>query len=406
MPVGAEVYRGPQYPAASLSRMCEEFTEAELLAAGIAWQTDCGAGLLPAPGWSRPGSLLLALRRSPEEQPFDILTECGALAGGPALFASVEDAATMAAVDNKHGFLLIAGSINDVAVLRAAGLPVTLANGILPLDRPKLDDFMRAQFFRRQSDIDDDLADKARDLQSDELAAGYADTAAALPGRDGGGSFSGDAIYAPQELIFVAWSPHELSLQEPPCLELIRNAFRALGLHLGLDVSELYQWAPTSQELETLRFSLEFGETKRVQHLLRQSLDENSVDLIDAEKADEVARQSFEVALADLQQAVTEFTPTQSSQRRLQAALDGYFKAVERDFLEPLQSQALSCRSPIRRNLHLAAAEICRQIYRDSYWPRTVADLLQNKRNTRDRRPENFLRAASALTQIAARLLA
>jgi hypothetical protein len=107
-----------------------------------------------------------------------------------------------------------------------------------------------------------------------------------------------------------------------------------------------------------------------------------------------------------LQDAVTAFRHGPGQRGRLQTSLDGYFKAVESELLAPLLAQGINCRSSIRCNLHLAAAEVCRLIYRESYWAHAAAELLQAKRDAQDRRPQNLLRAVSALTHIAARLLA
>lgn len=403
----AEIYRGPDYPVPCLSRLLEEFTEFELLAAGVGCQIDCGAGLLPAPGWSKPGSLLVALRSAAGEEPFDILSECGALTGKPALFSSINDGATLAASGAKQRFLLIAGSLHDLVVLRRAGLPVTLADGILPLDREMLEAFYSSQILQRRPTVSSELAEELLEIRDDFRAAAQfgldADTFKA-DGVDGAAAASGAG--SPPELIFVAWSPADLSAAEPAYLAPIRDAFRGLELHLLLDVSGLFQWSPTAEELNSLQFCRQFADEERVRALLRQSIDQNAVALVDEVKVENSAPPGFETALATLQRAVTAFRRDPSQRNKVLTSLADYHEAVERELLEPLRSQGLNGRSPIRRGLYYAAAEISRHVHQESYWPRTAAELLGRKQEQRDRGPETFWRAVGALTHIAQRLLA
>lgn len=406
LPVDPDVRRGPAYPSACLSRLLEEFTEFELLAAGVGCQIDCGAGLLPAPGWSNPGSLLVALRSAAGEEPFDILSECGALTGKPALFSSINDCATLAASAAQQRFLLIVGSLHDLVVLRRAGLPVTLADGILPLDRDKLEALYSSQILQPRPTVSSELADELLETRDGFRAAAQLGLDADTFKADGvDGAAAPSAASNPPELIFVAWSPADLSPAEPACLAPIRDAFRGLELHLMLDVSGLYQWSPTAEELNSLRFCREFADEERVRSLLRQSIDQNSVALVDDMKVEDSVQLGFEAALATLQHDVTAFRRDSSQRNRVLKSLEGYYEAVERELLEPLRSQGLNSRSPIRRSLHYAAAEISRQVHRESYWPRTAAELLGCKQEQRDRGPEVFFRAISALANIAKRLM-
>lgn len=400
--VDAEIYRGPEYPVAGLSRLLDEFTESELLAAGLGCQIDCDAELLPAPGWSNPGSLLVVLRDAAGEEPFDILSDRGALTGAPALLASVNDYATVAAFDPEQRFVLVAGSIHDLVTLRGAGLPATLTDGILPLDRRKLEELYSSQILRRRPTVSSDLADKLGEIRDDCRAAAHVRLGSDWLQAEGARA----AAANPLELIFVAWSPADLSPAEPACLAPIREAFRALELHLRLDVSELFQWSPTAKELESFRFCLEFGEQERVQRLLRESIDRNCVAFVDDLPSEDSVRPGFETALAELQYAVTAFRRDSSQRGRVLTSLEGYYEAVERELLAPLRSQGLNSRSPMRRSLHFAAAEISRHVHRESYWARTAAELLGCKQEKQGRGPEVFFRAISALTNIAKRLLA
>ncbi len=389
-----DIYRGPDYPIATIARLHEHFTEAELLATGVARADHDGAGLLPAPSWSNPGSLLVALRRRPGEAPFDILSDGGSFSGNPALLSSLRDSNTISAIEEEDGFLLVAGAINDLFVLRSAGLPVTLASGILPLDRAKLDSLIRARVLRRCGEHALHSTDEMRQARSHEHSdrvqnADRADANAELP-----------------QLNFVAWSPGELSLEEPPFLAQIRAELGAVGEHLRIDVSEIFEWTPTIKEFNSLRFCLEFGESERACQILKRSIDSNSAELTDGLGAVQASDPpDFENAFSNLQHSVMAFR-VDKSHTRLQTALDEYISTVERELLEPLRLQGLAYRSPLRRNLYVVAAEICRQLHHRSHWAKTAEELLGHKSKPRDGDPESFLRAAGALARLAGRLLA
>jgi hypothetical protein len=163
----ADVRACPEDPSAMLAHLASHFDAEDLISAGVAERAGMGApnegALVPAPPLT-PGAPLIFLRYSPNQAPIEILTAAGGLSGWHLpVIASLDDHHTIAAIEMRRTieiqtglgagdpFLLAACTIEDVVVLRALGLPATLAIGMDTINRNRLRQLMDRYGWRERS---------------------------------------------------------------------------------------------------------------------------------------------------------------------------------------------------------------------------------------------------------------
>ncbi len=120
--------RGPlRDPEAALAALRAEFPEALLAAAGVLEQGPGCPGRLD-PALAAPDAAVVAFRRRPDGPPFALLAPGGCLPGGRCpVAAALEDGPTQEAAN--AGALFAAAGAREAALLRALGMPATLAPG-------------------------------------------------------------------------------------------------------------------------------------------------------------------------------------------------------------------------------------------------------------------------------------
>ena len=128
-------------PTALLSQFGDDFTEADLIACGVA-RRDADGLLRPAAALTAPDCLLLPFRRVAGEPPFDLLTPAGCLSGALPAFAALEDFRFRAGTGDRQG-LLLADTLPDVAILQGLGFAASLAIGFDRLSAEQLDQARR-----------------------------------------------------------------------------------------------------------------------------------------------------------------------------------------------------------------------------------------------------------------------
>jgi hypothetical protein len=120
-------HNGPEV----LAVLRQQFSEQALIAAGILEQTTAGELLLNT-GLCHECGAVIALRRTLDGAPFDLLTRTGMLSGSCAALAAVHDAATVRAMRDDH-VLFATAAIEDAAILRTFGLATTTVAGLTRL---------------------------------------------------------------------------------------------------------------------------------------------------------------------------------------------------------------------------------------------------------------------------------
>src|SRR6185436_11072675 len=140
---------------------------------------------------SVPGSKWLALRETPDSEPFDLVWDGGTLSGELPVLAVQADHLTRSLLLHGKCDLLVTGTVEDAAVLLAAGVPATVSAGIQCLQQEVLKKFCEAFSLYRPGD--------PRGNQCGNSPPDVHGHRAVEP--------------VPPQLIVVGWSPGQLRLE-------------------------------------------------------------------------------------------------------------------------------------------------------------------------------------------------
>eukprot|EP00913_Durusdinium_trenchii_P010900 g10229.t1 len=275
----ADVRTCPSEPAAVSAKLCDEFPVEILVASGVVEQAVDGSVQL-TPALSTPGELLIVLRDAETNAPFDVLSDAGHVSPLeiPA-FASLRDARTRRCLENGDGALFVACRVADAAVLRACGLPVTLAHG---LEKLPLDQLAR---FCESFGLTSDHCD--RDRRPDDPAAqenptaGHAEEESLPPDPASPEPHPAARVETPVHLVFVGWTPACVALAVPIPLHKIVVYFELLKKHLGLDMNDLGLWEPSADDMARLQFIAEGRASVMFENELLDSADDVLFSLAD-----------------------------------------------------------------------------------------------------------------------------
>jgi hypothetical protein len=168
-----------------------------------------------------------------------------------------------------------------------------------------------------------------------------------------------DPQFEPPELVFVRWSPSQLSLAVPEALGQVLSHLGDLHEYLGIDLDGLSVWDPSSQDLQRIRFCLEQGTRRHVRRALLASIDESSVPLI--APADRASPGDLVSARRQLQEALRK-RHSQATEERRQAWQD-YQRMLQQELTNPLAEQASAAVDPVQRNYTVAAADIAQLVH-------------------------------------------
>jgi hypothetical protein len=360
--------RGPiRDTSAILSDLQVRFSEAELEEAGVLARAPSGE-LQIAPALCNPVGGVVALRRSPGEAPFTLLTARGCL-GSDALpvVAALEDAGTAARLAETE-VLYAAFRISDVVLLRAIGLPATLATGLHNASLPQLhaldEAFAAPDPFARANpplpappsgETDDECLGESADPAAQPVTAGGDAPQAAPPPRPG--------------LALVGWAPGSVGAEIPPPLRRTAGQLALVRQHLGLRLAGISLWRPPPRDMDNLRFRLNYREAESISELLRESAQVlgDFECLADPQGPEDVRP----AASADLSAAQVELLARLADDRgqgritdRVRAARHAYEELIERRLIAPLQTWALAHDNPVIRNVGFDLATGCRELHR------------------------------------------
>ena len=117
-----------------------EFGRAAIIDAGVATDEDSGS-LRSNLGGTGSSTILCPMRKKKSSNPYDLVTAGGCLSGSLPLRAAAEDTWTTISRTGSRNAVFGVFSLEDLAVLRLASLPVVLASGLSTLSGPTLDQF-------------------------------------------------------------------------------------------------------------------------------------------------------------------------------------------------------------------------------------------------------------------------
>lgn len=355
----ANAFRGSSSPDATLDALQSEFSADALQKSGVAVLDEAvldeEGALKLNPVLTGPEAVVMALRNTDDEPPYDLLTSGGCLSGTALPVLSVlEDGPTSKCSLGCDNVLCVAFAISDVVALRALGIPATLATGLSELGRGRLEEFAH-RFHLWDAPAWDHFNEGQGN--TDPLDSDAADSNAPEEENEPE-TVTGRAAIPPQ-LIFADWFPATLSLERPEGLSAVRAHFARLESDLGLCLEDVYTWRPTAAELQTLSFCLEYGNSKDVRSAVLQSLDKST------ERLNVPAGSMCQVFGPPADHATTVSQLQELRQRRgdkqlRQKAWQNFDESLESDFIQPLIREAQNASEPVQGNLLLALAATSR----------------------------------------------
>jgi hypothetical protein len=278
----------------------------------------------------------------------------------------------------------VAFGIEDVAVLRACGIPATLATGLGQLDLADLgrlcDRFrLERRKSRRLEELElslgregDEIATTIDTMQ--QSACGGCGKQAAHDERSRiGAEPDGDAVSidAPIEkrLVLVRWSPAALDIEPPAAFDAVSGYFKELKRHLGLELFDVYIWLATFEDVDRLRFLMRHREVVHVEEALLDCLYDGLRGLEQHDQAE--ARQmtvprDFPAAVLILRNMLLADRFQCDRVQRRHEALRHVERLLHEQVIEPLMNEVMKTNSATERAIGLAATQLVQMFLNES----------------------------------------
>ncbi len=361
LPHGSNVLQCLRSPDKVVDELLASFTIDELVSSGLARRYDTErCQLIPE---LVAGQLFIALRDETTAAPYDLLTAEGCLSGELPALAVLRDRETRTMLEKSQMTLLAAATIEDVLVLRACGLPATLASGFEALP---LDDIGRLAVFGLQ--CDPSYREAALAQQAEEEDAATQPHRAEVDTENMGsaaphGTWEVDDTTAEEDvsLMLVGWHPSQLTYATATAQKRVADYFLQLSQHLNLEVWELNWWQPQQAEFAALEFVVGRRSAATFGQMLQKLALEGGVsiarigkpapqqpgppsDLAEAMAALDAYRQPPHHFFA---------SPTGAEKTRAE-----FFRLLERDLLAPLRKQAMASGDPLERLQWMTLADL------------------------------------------------
>jgi hypothetical protein len=281
LPADGDTRAAPADSHAVITPLLNAFEPSSLVRAGVARETAEGA-VVPAVALSGGGPLVF-LRPHPDKFPVEVLTATGGLIGRCLpVVAALRDSWTLVALETWQCDLHVVFTLEDVAVLRALGLPATPAAGLEDLDTGKVDSILEHCRWTRglrlpnlqQDDLYQSPTDFGEEFAGNSPRSGkHARTSPpgcspesrrtgekttqeqAPPAQQEGVEKDQESTAAnPRSILLWGWSPARLLTERPARLDAVVAQLRAIHRHLDVDNMQLGVWSPREVWLERLRF--------------------------------------------------------------------------------------------------------------------------------------------------------
>lgn len=346
----------PADPARLLAELRQSHDDNLLVESGIARRLSANDFVL-CDELLNPDSDLLIIRDEATGRVAEVLSQNGPLSGDPAVFtcAARGESLEVVNVDNDGPFIFAAFTLEDVAVLRACGIPATLANG-LPRLSPDDVDRLCAQFhipkgesLRRNESVngDESCADTAQPALSDAVPV--------------------DNVAEEQiVLVLVGWRPAEISDSVPESLPVVADYFRQLERHMEIEPNQSIRvWQPSEEDVERIQFFVEHRDKERLREAVLDSLYGDLYPLQQFATTEQTQEQELDLlgALRELQRAALEPGSGMSVKRKCNKAWQRVEQQLNHYFFESQVEQALRIPDPLERSLRLTAAITSRQAH-------------------------------------------
>jgi hypothetical protein len=318
-----------------LEQVSTKFAAADLLAAGIA-EADNNGGLKLSTRLESPGKPLVFLYPGFGDGPSAVLTSRGMLGGRRfPVTAAFNDVATRRALSSAKE-LLIAFSLEDVAVLRAIGLPATVAFGMERLSSS------RTAMLRLCENCSWESCSPWLFPPSDPPPGGPQPAPELSSPGEPRTRYSPDHG-APSEslpLILVGWSVAEVRHTEPTQLKPVLAQLGELEKHLDIKNMDIGIWNPSPTSWERLCFHLKHRFHEGAAADMHENLAENCWDPPSGESGEPAPPVDLVTALTNYRKALGDAKRGRCSSEDRQRAEDIFHERLEQELLLPLRSAA------------------------------------------------------------------
>ena len=356
-----DLWRSPSNVLEVMDSLEDNYSEEDLLASRLAIKGKQG-WLVLNPILKGALNLIVPLRPQPNAPPFDLLFQDGTLSGKLPVCAALQDGSLRNAIE-KTGALLVVFSMEDLAVLRLAGIPATIATGLEYLASKQLDEFCKSYGLRKSMNpaapCPAVVAPDETEAESMSPTGVSLDQEAVTPSPS---SIAGDADSPPCQpvrLVFVNWTPSTLEGESPQAVEHLRSRFRQLERYVGLPLDDMFLWTPTKGDIERVEFCLAKATCEDVQAALLESMDERRVEITSTEETFARPKDLIE-AIGRLREVLLRRTGNRKLKRHVWAE---YAVMLESELITPLIQQALETMDPIQRSRLFAIAGMNRIIH-------------------------------------------
>ena len=356
-----DLWKSPSDAMEVMDSLVDNYSEEDLLASRLAIKGKQG-WLVLNPILTGPLNLIVPLRPQPNEPPIDLLVQDGTLSRRLPVCAALQDGSLRNAIE-KTGALLVVFSMEDLAVLRLAGIPATTATGLTNLASKRLDEFCKSYGLRESlspaAPGPAAVATDEAEVESVSPTGTSADQEAVSPSPS---AIAGDAYSPPCQpvrLVFVNWTPSTLECESPQAVDHLRSRFRQLERYLGLPLDDMFLWTPTKGNIERVTFCLAKATCEDVQAGFLESMDERRVEITSTEEIFARPKDLIE-AIGRLREVLLHRTGNRKLKRHVLAE---YAAMLETELITPLIQQALETMDPIQRSRLLAIANMNRIVH-------------------------------------------
>ena len=351
------IRRTISHPRETLALLRRQFQEEDLIAAGVA-KLDAFGELQMAPELCQAGGVVMTLRKSLAELPFDLVTARGSLAGGEHPVLSVLADGRRAARVGVTGMMLAAFRACDVAVLDLIGLPATHGFGLSRLD---LNGCRELNVLYGEG------------LPGFETSCLAAEEQEAVDETDTEEDSSWEGL-APNEstalrpmLILIDQIDRRQEYEPSHWLQNTARRFVEVRRHTGLSFAGVWVWQPDDDFGERLKFAFRARDKEQIRQVVEQSLAslvdiESVVESVDGSRDEAPSYLTARSALID--QLTAGSIELSAQGNRLADLHDQYDSAVRRELADPLISWARQSGNPVIYDAGTQLADVMTLLHR------------------------------------------
>jgi hypothetical protein len=366
-----DIRRVPADPAAVMNDLRQHFSDDDLQEAGVLEMDETLVVQLD-PGLRNPDAVVIALRKRPSDDPFDLLTERGMLSGQHLpVCASLSDGGVRAMIAAiQENFLLVTPSPIDVAVLLSLEIPATLATGLRQLEGVHLQQ-VRKRFDLRPPPTQcrgiTDYAEEERRKRNQ-----------------------------PPDIVLVGCRLAEMSREEPTDLSTIVSHLAEVEQFLDVPLDRFFVWRPTEKEIRAIEFHMKHVGPTDTRAAILGSIETSTAQLITPAEPSDGLPSDLPTAIRQLAQhrapsmndPTWDWGPTHRKQLREkdqeweQKAWENIQRLIGTSCINSMLKMAQSSEDIVERNLWMIAA-----LNGEVSYSQAMQMLLMANRAAKDKKP-------------------